>query len=146
MNQSAVTTKTLFSRETTVSITINATPEKIWGILTDVHSYNRWNSTIVTLEGEMRAGGKLKLISTLDPKRTFNLTVSVFEPYTKIVSTDNMMGARTFLLEQTTSGTRFTMTEKIGGPLFPFFARMIPPFDESFNAYAQDLKTEAEKS
>ncbi len=37
------------------------------------------------------------------------------------------------------------MTEKIGGPLFPLFAKMIPSFNDAFDAYARDLKTEAEK-
>jgi hypothetical protein len=36
------------------------------------------------------------------------------------------------------------MTEKIGGPIFPLFARMIPSFDQSFEQYAKDLKKEAE--
>ena len=30
-------------------------------------------------------------------------------------------------------------------PVFPLFARMIPPFDESFNQFASDLKTVAEE-
>jgi hypothetical protein len=38
------------------------------------------------------------------------------------------------------------MSEKIGGPLFPLFARMIPPFDESFNQFAADLKKAAEEN
>lgn len=37
------------------------------------------------------------------------------------------------------------MKEKIGGPLFPLFAKMIPPFNESFEKFANDLKKEAEK-
>ena len=36
------------------------------------------------------------------------------------------------------------MSEKIGGPLFPLFARYIPSFDESFERFADDLKKEAE--
>ncbi len=36
------------------------------------------------------------------------------------------------------------MTERIGGPLFPLFAGMIPSFDESFDKFASDLKKEAE--
>jgi hypothetical protein len=36
------------------------------------------------------------------------------------------------------------MTEKIGGPLFPLFAGYIPPFDESFERFAADLKKESE--
>lgn len=37
------------------------------------------------------------------------------------------------------------MTEKISGLLFPLFAKLIPPFDEPFEKFADDLKTEAEK-
>ncbi len=144
MNQKAHTTKKLFSRETSVSALINATPEKIWQILVDVSNYKNWNSTIVSIEGEIKEGGQIKIIPAINPNRTFKLKIKAFEPYTKMVSGD-AMGSRTFLLEKTEAGTLFTMSEKIGGPLFPLFAKMIPPFDESFNAYARDLKVEAEK-
>jgi hypothetical protein len=40
--------------------------------------------------------------------------------------------------------TNFTMVEKIGGLLFPLFAKMILPFDETFEQFAKDLKNEAE--
>lgn len=36
------------------------------------------------------------------------------------------------------------MNEKIGGPMFPLFAKMIPPFDQAFEQFANDLKNEAE--
>lgn len=36
------------------------------------------------------------------------------------------------------------MTEKIGGLLFPLYAKYIPPFDKSFEQFAADLKKEAE--
>ncbi|MFZ2593443.1 MAG: SRPBCC domain-containing protein [Minisyncoccia bacterium] len=144
MNQKAHTIKNLFSRETTVSVVINATPEKIWGILTNVQGYKNWNSTLVSIEGEIQAGGQVRLISKLDPKRTFKLSMKTFEPPTKLAWGD-MMGARVYLLTQEGDGTLFTMTEKIGGPLFPLFAKMIPSFDESFDAYARDLKVESEK-
>ena len=38
----------------------------------------------------------------------------------------------------------FNMTERIGGLMFPMYAKYIPSFDESFNAFAADLKKEAE--
>lgn len=37
------------------------------------------------------------------------------------------------------------MTEKIGGLMFPMYAKMIPSFDQSFDQFASDLKKEAEK-
>ena len=36
------------------------------------------------------------------------------------------------------------MTEKIGGFMFPLYGKYIPPFDESFEQFASDLKREAE--
>jgi hypothetical protein len=54
------------------------------------------------------------------------------------------MGSRVYTLDKDGEATRFTMSEKIGGPLFPLFAGMIPPFDESFDQFAADLKKEAE--
>ena len=54
------------------------------------------------------------------------------------------MGSRVYLLEKSANATLFTMSEKIGGPLFPLFASMIPPFDQSFERFAADLKKEAE--
>jgi uncharacterized protein YndB with AHSA1/START domain len=144
MNQKAHTIKKVFSRETTVSVVIHAAPEKIWDILANVQGYKNWNSTIVSIEGEIKKGGEIRIVPAINPQRTFKLKIKAFEPYTKMVSGD-AMGSRTFLLEKVSDGTLFTMTEKIGGPIFPLFAKMIPPFDEAFDAYARDLKAEAEK-
>ena len=36
------------------------------------------------------------------------------------------------------------MTEKIGGLMFPMYAKMIPSFDQSFEQFASDLKKESE--
>jgi len=56
------------------------------------------------------------------------------------------MGARIYTLAPNLrSGTRVTMPEEIGGPIFPLFARMIPSFDESFIQFAVDLKSAAEE-
>lgn len=35
------------------------------------------------------------------------------------------------------------MREKIGGFMFPMYAKMIPPFDDAFEQFAADLKREA---
>jgi hypothetical protein len=55
------------------------------------------------------------------------------------------MGNRIYSLTKNGNDTvLFSMREKIGGPLFPLFAKMIPPFDQSFEQFAGDLKKEAE--
>ena len=140
----AVTTKSTFSRTTSVEVDINAPADTVWSILTDASSYTRWDSTIVSLEGNIAEGSTIRLISKLDPKRTFRLKVKEFMP-NKLLVWGDPMGKRTYTLEEKSGVTHVTMTEKIGGPIFPLFASKIPSFDASFDQFVTDLKKEAEK-
>ncbi len=140
----ASTVKKTFSRETTVSIEINTDPSIIWALLTNASDYTRWNSTITSLEGEIEEGGKIRLKSTLDEKRTFKLKVKECDRESRLVWGDGK-GSRVFTLTpESNNSTLFTMTEKIGGLMFPMYSKYIPPFDESFEQFAEDLKKEAE--
>lgn len=146
MKGKANTIKSTFSRETTISIDIQSDPKRIWSLLTNAQNYSNWNSTVLSIEGKIALGEKIQLRSYLDPKRVFKLTVKEVEAEKRLVWGD-AMGKREYKLTPSASGqTNFTMTEKIGGPLFPLFAKMIPPFDESFEKFALDLKNEAEKN
>lgn len=143
-NGKAATVKTTFSRETSVTTTINADPAIIWALLTNASDYARWNTTIVSIEGTIATGEKIKLKSTLDAKRTFKLTVKAMEPAKRMVWGDGQ-GTRVYTLKDNGNGSvTFSMTEKIGGLMFPMYAKMIPPFDESFETFAACLKKEAE--
>ncbi len=140
----AKTTKTFFSRETEVAIDIRAKPETVWAVLTSASDYPTWNSTVTSLEGRIALGEKIKLKSVLDAKRTFTLKVLELEAPTRMVWGD-AMGKRTYLVTSNDPETvTFSMRERIGGPLFPLFAGMIPPFDDMFDKFAADLKKKAE--
>ena len=142
----ATTTKKLFSRTTTVNATIQAPPAVIWSLLTDVARYPTWNSTLISIEGSIQPGGAIKLTSKLDPKRTFTLKIKDFQEPTRLVWGD-AQGNRVYTLASNgAGGTRFAMTETIGGPLFPLFAAQIPSFDKSFEQFTLDLKQAAEVS
>jgi hypothetical protein len=144
MNGKATTVKKTFSRQTSIGIEINADPKIIWALLTHGSDYPRWNTTVTSLQGNIALGEKIQLKSILDAKRTFKLKVKEFIPEKKLVWGDGM-GNRIYTIDPQTNGlANFTMTEKIGGPMFPLFAKMIPPFDESFERFASDLKKEAE--
>lgn len=140
----ATTVKTTFSRETAVTINIQADPTIVWKLLTNASDIPRWNSTVVSVEGQIKAGEKIKLKSTLDEKRTFTLKVKEFEPERRLVWGDSQGNRVYTLMKKGDNAVTFTMTEKIGGLLFPLFVRLIPPFDESFEQFAADLKKEAE--
>jgi uncharacterized protein YndB with AHSA1/START domain len=140
----ANTVKTKFSRETSVSINIEADPSIVWKLLTNASDYSRWNSTVISIEGNIALGQKIKLKSTLDLKRTFKLTVKEFDPEKKLIWGDGQ-GNRVYTLKDNGNGTiTFSMTEKIGGFMFPLYAKHIPSFDNSFEQFAADLKKEAE--
>ncbi|MEO1653473.1 MAG: SRPBCC domain-containing protein [Bacteroidota bacterium] len=139
----AETIKKTFSRRTSVRQSIQADPSIIWALLTNAPDFSRWNSTVISIEGEIQKGQNIKLKSSLAPNRTFHIKIKEMIPEQKMIWGD-AMGQRDFILEKKGNATIFTMTEIIGGLIFPLFASQLPPFDEAFEQYAQDLKKEAE--
>lgn len=99
---------------------------------------------MTSIEGNIALGEKIGLKSTLDTKRTFNLKVKELETEKKLVWGDGQ-GNRVYTIRKNGSGAiTFSMTEKIGGLMFPLYAKMIPSFDQSFEQFASDLKKESE--
>lgn len=140
----AKTTKRTFSRETEVSAEIRASASEVWSLLTHGDKFPTWTTTVLSLEGDIAVGNTIALRSSLAPNRTFKLKVKAMEPSRLLVWGD-AMGTRTYrVAEKAPNLITFSMHEKIGGPLFPLFARMIPSFDESFNTFVADLKRAAE--
>ena len=140
----ATTIKKTFSRETSVSINIQADASIIWALLTNAADFPRWNSTVTSIEGNIQEGEKIKLKVTLDEKRTFKLKVKEMEPEKMMVWSDGQ-GKRVYTLDKKNEGSiQFSMHEKIGGLMFPLYAKHIPSFDEAFEQFATDLKNEAE--
>lgn len=139
----AGTVRKTFSRETSVGTDIQADASIVWALLTNAADFPRWNSTVRSIRGHIRQGETIELKSILDEKRTFKLKIKEFESEKRLVWGD-AMGSRVYTITRAGSGVTFTMTEKIGGPFFPLFAKSIPPFDASFEQFAADLKREAE--
>ncbi|MCB5292533.1 hypothetical protein [Arthrobacter sp. SO3] len=71
----ATTTRKTFSRTTRIAETINAGADTVWRLLTTAATYPEWNSTIVSLDGDISPGSKIRLVSALDPSRTFTLKI-----------------------------------------------------------------------
>ena len=143
-NGKAITVKTTFHRETSVSIDIKADAKIVWALLTNASDYRRWNSTVTSIEGNIAQGETIRLKSILDSKRTFKLKVKEFEKEKRLVWGDGQ-GNRIFTITNNGNGNiTFSMTEKIGGLMFPLYAKFIPPFDEVFEQFAGDLKKESE--
>jgi hypothetical protein len=138
---------------TTYSVkkTIAASADRVWELLTDAAGYPSWNPTIISLEGEIAVGKKIKLVSTVNPKRAFKLNVEEMRPPTRMVWADGMplglfKGVRTYTLSPKSDGqTDFEMVEIFSGLLEPIISKSIPDMTESFEEFAQSLKIVAEQ-
>lgn len=140
----ATTIKKTFSRSTGIEQTIQADPEIIWALLTNASDFPRWNSTLISIDGDIAEGEKIKLKAHLAPERTFKIKIKEMDKPNRMVWGD-AMGTRVFTIEKTENGgSRFAMNEKIGGLIFPLFSNKIPSFDATFEQYVRDLKKEAE--
>lgn len=132
------------------STTIAAPPSRVWEILTDASAYPSWNSTIISMGGTIAEGERIALVSTLNPKRTFKLSVSNVTAPTSMVWSDGMplglfSGVRTFTLDASgDGGCEFSMAEEYSGLMAPLITRTIPDMTESFDTFAADLKAAAE--
>jgi hypothetical protein len=147
----ATSSKTTFSRVCSVSTNIRAKPEVIWGLLTNAANMPKWNSTVISVEGNIKLGEKIALKSISDPNRIFNLKIAEFNPPTKLVWGDGdapmFKGVRTYTLTPKSDGTTdFNMTEVISGLLLLMIGGSLPDFKPVFEQYAADLKRAAEKS
>ncbi len=57
--------------------TIDATPERVWAVLTDVDSYDHWNPMIRDLRGALTAGATIRFGIRLGRKLTAPVTAEV---------------------------------------------------------------------
>jgi hypothetical protein len=63
------------------SIQINASPQRVWAILTDLNGYQRWNPFIVSSAGAVRVGATLtNVMHDATGNTTFTPTLQVVVP------------------------------------------------------------------
>ena len=132
-----------------VKRTIDARPERVWELLTDAAGYTAWNPTVISLQGQIAVGETIKLVSTVNPKRTFSLKVTELQGPRRMVWSDGMplglfKGVRTYSLSPAEAGSEFAMEEVYSGPLAPLITRAIPDLTDSFAQFAEGLKAAAE--
>lgn len=146
----AVIKRALFVQTCGVAINIEATPEQIWSLLTNVDKIPRWTSSIETMQGTIAPGEKVRLTVPYAPGRTFKLRVKEVVPEERMIWTDGMLpmfrGIRTYqLVPQTNGSTTFSMVERLSGIMLPMIAGSLPDFGLPFEQFAADLKQTAEE-
>jgi hypothetical protein len=137
-------------------IEINAPAERVWHVLTDFAAYPEWNPFVRRAEGEIRAGGRLRVL--IQPPggkaMSFRPMVLVAEPNQQLRWLGRLWmpglfdGEHSFSIDPLGERrVRFSQHEQFGGLLVPLLSRMLdgqvrPGFDEMNRA----LKLRAESA
>jgi hypothetical protein len=138
----------VFSMSCGVALNIRARASTIWSLLTNANDFPRWNSTVTSMEGQIREGEHLRL-RVPGSNRVFAPRVSGVVPNERMTWTGGFSpifkGVRTFELQGRSDGsTDFVMEERFSGLMLPLLGASMPDFGPVFDRYANDLKQEAE--
>jgi len=138
-----------FTMTCTVEVEIEAGAAVVWTLLTDAGNFPRWDSTVTGIEGEIREGERLRL-HVPGTTRTFTPRVSGVVSGQRMTWSDGFdpvfKGVRTFRLNaRGERSTGFVMQERFSGLVFALVKGMLPDFRPIFEAFAGDLKREAER-
>lgn len=131
-------------------ISIRATPERVWELLTDAAGYTRWNNTVEKIEGKIARGERITVHAKINPGRAFPVMVTEFDAPRRMVWTGGMplglfKGERVFMLTPgSIDGVEFSMREEYSGLMAGLIGRSIPDLQPAFDEFAGDLKRAAE--
>lgn len=139
------------ANEYSVAVSIAAPPQRVWDLLVDASGYKRWNPSVVSIDGRIAAQETIKLVSAVNPGRTFVLKVTTMDPPRRLVWTGGMplgmfTGTRTFLIEPGGAGCSFSMSEVYTGLMSGVIFKSIPDLTDSFKQFAESLKSAAERA
>ena len=136
-------------------VIINATPEKVWAVLTDFKSYPAWNPFIKSVEGKVEVGNKLTvtIMQSGEKGTTFKPKVLTVIPAKEISWLGRLLlpnifdGEHKFELIGNSDGTTtFRQSEKFTGILVPFFKKQLDNNTAlGFEGMNEKLKELAEK-
>jgi len=138
-------------------VQINASPERVWHLLTNFPAFPAWNPFMPRAEGELKPGARLKVY--LKPPKgmsmTFKPRVLKVEPNCEFRWLGHFImpglfdGEHIFSLEPIDRNqTRFVQRELFRGLLVPFFSAigLLRNTSSGFEAMNQALKSQAERS
>lgn len=135
-------------------IDVEATPETVWSILTDLTAYPEWNPFITSAEGTVTVGARL--VNRLEPPggkpMTFKPVVTAIEPNRTLEWLGRLGvagvfdGRHRFELTPTADGTRLVQSEHFTGVLVPFMTKSLDTKTKAgFEAMNAALKVRAEE-
>ncbi len=135
-------------------IVIDASPEKVWSVLSDTSSYKQWASFLVDLKGEIKDGNKITAVFQVDPKKaklnTIEHTISVkegIEFFWAEKGPGGIVDNHHFKLESLGKDrTLFIQSDELkGGITWLMGGNLSKTYCEGYQAFNRSLKTEVER-
>lgn len=147
-NQSQMTINQEAPVVQTKEIVINATPEKVWQILTNIQSWDEWNDRInkPKLQGDLEVGGSFTWKTNGSKIKS---KIHSFTPNKIIGWQGKAFGAsaiHNWYLEPTKDGTKVTVEESMEGWIINLMKKkMNEKLSEDMLFWLEQLKQECEK-
>lgn len=137
-------------RTFSTQIDINASPERVWAVMSDVERWHEWTASISSirrLDGRPFGQGSRVLIR--QPKLPPNYsTVTEFEPprlFTWVSRSPGVVATARHVIEPIANGSRVTLSVHFGGTLGWFVARLVARLtDRYIRMEAEGLRERAE--
>ncbi len=135
-------------------IEICASPEVVWGVLTDSARYHEWNPFITTLEGRLAVGETLNVVVSPPDSTDFRFRPKVLVSEKdkelrwkgKVLADFIFCGEHYFELKELSNGrTRVAHGEDFSGMLLTFLGRQLTSTARGFVFMNQALKRRAEE-
>ena len=122
------------AKEIKTEITINASTDKVWKLLTEFDNYSIWNPFIKSINGDVKVGSKITV--RIEPPgasgMTFKPIVMTYEPDNEFSWLGKLLfkglfdGAHKFEIVDNKNGTTtFIQSETFTGILVPIFAKQL---------------------
>ena len=124
----------VMAKEIKTEILINATPEKVWSILTNFDNYPNWNPFIKSIKGEVKVGNIIT--ARIEPREakemTFKPKILTFETNKELKWLGHLLFAGLFdgehkfeLIDNGNGTTIFIQSERFKGILVPLFKKQL---------------------
>jgi hypothetical protein len=129
-------------------ILINASPEKVWSVLTNTNVYSSWNPVMKLLEGELAEGNTVKYQFTQSTESVYTISARVKEmiPQEFLNQVGGMPVFLTFnhryILNSTNEGTKLIIHEDYQGIGVHFWNPQ--PVEEAYKKLNSALKKHVE--
>lgn len=135
-------------------IIIQASPQKVWDVLSDFDAYPQWSSFVKSVKGEVKTGKKIAVL--LHPPQgnpmMFKPTVLTWDEHKKFSWLGHLLvkglfdGEHIFELVDNQDGTTtFKQSENFNGILVPFLRKMLDgKTKQGFDVFNEQIKQRVE--